>query len=242
MLKTSLLLFGYGGVEPAAHDCLFHELIRDPGDIAWAHRIVFDDALIERSRSVALSRSIRSDADVVVMLDHDIVWEPGDVAALARRAHKENAIVGGLYACRGYRAGFSSRLATQGVAWKEGGDTLHKAEYVATGFMAIPRRCAERIVACCTRPDAPDWARVSECIGVDRPEQTFHDFFRCVSVPCTMAGYEDKMEMLSEDWSLCKRAAFSDVPLYVWEKPRLRHYGRHGFRVDDDGLRGKAPG
>lgn len=237
MLNVSLQLYAWGGIEPAAHDAIFAELTR-PSDIAWSHRVVYDDALISRSRSVNLSRAVRAESDVVVFVDHDIVWQPGDIAALVEKAHKERAIIGGLYACRGYRAGFSSRMAGQGISWHDGGDKLHKAEYVATGFVAIPRRCAERILAICTRPDAPPEMEIRECIGVDRPEITFHDYFRCISVPCTMEGYEDKWEYLSEDFAFAARARFAEVPLFVWEKPSLRHFGKHGFRVDD-GLRGE---
>lgn len=239
-IKAAMHLYGYGGVEPAAHDAVFAELIT-PNNLAWAHRVVFDDALIERSRSVNLSRALKGGADVVCMVDHDLTWKPGDLAALAEKAYEENAIVGGLYACRGYKAGFSSRLAAQGVPWTPGGDKLHSAEYVATGFIAIPRRCAERIIAVCTRPDATPEMRIQECIGVDRPEVTFWDFFRSVSMPCTMEGYEDKYEFLSEDWSFAARARYSDVPLFVWEKPTLKHWGKHAFTVED-GLRGLRPG
>ena len=241
-LKVGLGLFAWGGIEPAAHDGIFAEFTHPAnGDIHWAHRVVYDDALIERSRSVHASTALRGGADVIVQLDHDIQWVPGDLAALARKAAAVNGIVAGLYACRSFRRGFSSRLAEQGVAWKNGGDALHKAEYVATGFFAISASALRRIIACGQRPDAPPEMRISECIGVDRPENTFWDIFRCISVPCTMAGYEDKAEALSEDWSACRRAAFAEVPIYVWEKPVLRHFGRHGFTVDD-GLRAPRPG
>lgn len=241
-LKVGFGLFGYGGLEPVVHDCVFAEFTNpDNSDIHWAHRLVYDDALIERSRSVHMSSALKGGADVIVQVDHDIQWVPGDLGALARKANEVNGIVAGLYACRSFRRGFSSRLAEQGVAWKEGGDTLHKAEYAATGFFAISARALRRLIVCGQRPDAPEWAKISECVGVDKPENTFWDIFRCVSVPCTMAGYEDKQEMLSEDWSACRRAAFAEIPVYVWEKPTLRHWGKFPFSVDD-GLREKPPG
>lgn len=236
-----MALFGYGGIEPPAHDAVFGELITpENADIQWAHRVVYDDALIDRSRSVTVARAMRSNADVIVMVDHDIQWAPGDLGALAKQAKKANAIVGGLYACRSLKRGFSSRLEAQGVSWNPGGETLHRAEYVATGFMAIPTNALRRIIVCCERPDAPPEMRVTECVGVDKPEHTFWDVFRPMAVPCTMEGFQDKSEYLSEDWAFCARAKFAEVPLYIWERPVLRHWGKHGFTVDD-GLREAKP-
>ena len=36
------------------------------------------------------------------------------------------------------------------------------------------------------------------------------------------------------------RAAFAEVPIYVWEKPVLRHWGKYPYSVDN-GLRAPRP-
>lgn len=233
-MNVAIQLFGYGGIEPTAHDAIFGEFTHAANsDITWAHRVVYDDALIERARSVNMSRALHSKADVIVQIDHDIQWVPGDVGALARKALAENAIVGGLYPCRSYQRGFSSRLQTQAVKWTTGGEKLHPAEYVATGFMAVSKRAVERIIAVCMHPDASPEMKVTECIGVERAEESFWDLFRCMTTPCTLPGSEGKNENLSEDWSFCARARFAEVPLFLYERPLLRHWGRYGFTFND---------
>lgn len=241
-LKTHMLIFGYGGLNAHCHNSIFSELTK-PAPINWVHRVIDDDALIDRSRSRALSRFLQAIEPedrhaAFVMVDHDIQWRPGDLAAIAKAAAKENALVGGLYACRALTAGFSSRLEAEGISFKVGGDKLHKAEYLATGFLAGSVSAVRRILACCQRPDAPEWARITECLGVDAKDDPFYDFFRPVAVPSTMQA--GKNEYLSEDWAFTKRATFAEVPLWISETPVLRHWGQFPFGVQH-GMR-PAPG
>ena len=244
-LKVSMVVFGYGGLNSRCHDSIFMELTHKPNaDIEWTHRTIDDDALIDRSRSRAASRFLQSVPDeerrsVFVFVDHDIQWRPGDLGTLARQAAREQGIVGGLYACRSMQRGFSSRLAAEGASFKVGGDKLHPAEYVATGFMACSVVALRRISACCQRPDATPVMRITECIGLDTKDDSFFDFFRPVPLACNLPGYEGKMEYASEDWAFAARARYSEVPLFVSETPILKHWGPYPFTINA-GARPKA--
>ena len=246
-LKIFLSVFGYGGLHARTHKSIFDELTRFPSQVEWTHRVITDDALIDRSRSRALSSFVRAvDNDdrraAFAMVDHDIAWRTGDLARLANTAASENAVVGGLYACRGMRAGFSSRLVPGGAPFKFGGGGLHEAQHVATGFMAGSISAVRLVLEHCWVPDAPpgvslrwprepppEWARITECVPVASGDGPWWDFFRPVPLPETLPGYEGKWNYASEDWAFCARARHAGVRLLISEAPQLVHYGQFGF-------------
>lgn len=241
-----LCLFAYGGVEPETMDSVLAELFEaQRRGVLMSYSRTGDDALISRSRSFAASRFLDSGSPVMVMVDHDIAWEPGDLLALAQKAKEENTLVAGMYPCRAFQQGFASRLVTDGVPFAPGGNATHEAEYVATGFLAIPRgvlvKMAEQLqnydhVLEDTEQEEAEALRIFKCIGLNGAEsEPFYDFFRCFSTrgtwkPGTAAA---EYEYLSEDWAFSKRAVAVGFTPKIYERPRLRHFGRHGFTLKD---------
>lgn len=195
-----------------------------------------DDALISRSRSHAASHFLKSGAAVWMQVDHDIAWEPGDLLALCDEAKKRKTLVAGAYACRAFNRGLASRLASDGVRFELGGSAVHEAEYVATGFLAVERGVLLKMIEELGGPyDVDDNLKIKECIGLNGAEsEAFYDFFRCVSVPRTFdKANKADFEYLSEDWAFCLRARACGFTPLVYERPRLRHFGRHGFTLAD---------
>lgn len=201
------------------------------------------DALIERSRSRALSWILPDDAaDVLVMIDHDIEFKPEDVYGLAIKALETDGLVGGIYSSRAFGKGWACRLVGEEVDRVEiGKNSLIPATYLGTGFLAIPRNVAIRLVETFAGAGVDSAMQITKC--KDDPNfdaagsPYFYDFFRCVPMP--IEGHFGEYEFLSEDWAFCARSAKIGVPMNAWAKPVLRHWGMYGYeqkdaRLDED--------
>lgn len=218
-MKIQLTLFSYGGVHGATVDSLLDELAVASGEMYFGR--VADDALISRSRSVAASRFLETPCDVWFMLDHDLSWRPGDVTATCQKALEVGSVVAGMYSYRSMGKGHASRLAKRTIRFPIGEDVLMPADYVASGFCAVPRAVLVKIVEC---------GLVTRCLRSLDGEK-FYDFFRPIVIPSTVV--EGEHEYLSEDWSFCRRAVEAGFKTLVYAKPALVHHGDYGYRVVD---------
>ena len=225
VIKVHLTIFTYGGIAGHTFDCLVDEL-----GYAAMHGVeihfqrVAEDALISRSRSYAASKFLKGPCEVMFMLDHDIQCEVGDIIKTCQKAIEAKAIIGGMYSFRSRGNGHSSRLARRLMRFPSGLDELIPAEYVASGFMAIPKVSIEAVVK---------HESVRECLYLDG--SPFWDLFRPLVVSSTT--FPGKLEYLSEDWSFCHRAREVGVKQYVYALPKLKHHGDYGYTVED-GIRG----
>lgn len=261
-----ICVFSYGGIEANTMWTLVKEMrLMDQLGIKFLLHNVHGDALISRSRSKALSEFMTvPDLNVCVMVDHDMQWEPGALAALAVKAHERKACVAGLYACRGFGRGTSSRIKIpngQELKLKAGEDKLLDADYLATGFLAIPKLVAEEVLKAGLSAQNDFVNKNHETHALNTAElgnQALHacayndgslmyDFFRpiCVSASREVIDAAKRLdekveplnlhEYLSEDWSFSWRCtkANPNRPLYVWTKPWLTHIGSHAYSLLD---------
>lgn len=222
-METMLALFPYGGIDGRVLECVLGEMAEADGKILYYR--AQDDALISRARSYVASLFYqKTKADVLVMVDHDILWSPGDVAQMAAKAHSLGALVGGFYATRSRRGGHAGRLMADRVSdLRLGTDKLHDAEYLPGGFIAIPRSVLRKII---------------EAKGVDRclynTMEEFWDFFRPLTVPSTLVDDPSVKEYLSEDWAFCHRARLAGAEKqFLWAKPLLGHIGTTVYTMTD---------
>ena len=244
-MKPVVAVFTYGGIEGQTFDSYLNEMLEaQVKGVPFKHARVHGDALISRSRSKALSGFLNlpaSEANVFFMLDHDLEWEVGSIMATCAKAYERQAIVGGIYSCRGFAMGHSGRFKNEGVRLRPGVDELHEAEFIGGGFVAIPRVVAEEVLKAGLKAGKEgriDFAAtdtnlaLTECIYTD--DSGFYDFFRPVVVPSTLKPSDKRHEYLSEDWSFNWRAreANPNRPQYLWARPRLRHWGQHGYTMD----------
>lgn len=251
-IKVVLGLFSYGGLEEATLDSVLAELsfASQHGKQVLYHRIS-GDALIERSRSRALGKFLESEGDVMVMVDHDIQWRPGDLIHVAEQAVKENALVGGLYCKRAFGKGWSSRVPPSGGV-EFGKPGLLETPALATGFMAIPRslvlgmidqlditqdRWKESFATAIKSGDHELIANLQDLSiapiadGAYRQiDFKYHDYFRCIRAP---SGNEGVFQFLSEDWSFANRAIFCGYKSYISTYPLLVHHGQYGYTIPD---------
>lgn len=194
---------------------------------------LWNDALISRSRSLMASKLLTDEhlaaADVIVFIDDDIVFEPGDLWKIVEGARETGDIYGGGYVVRSREAHLSSRtLPDRGVI--EFRQTPERrpveVQYLATGFMAVPRSVVESVVAGEFR-DADGTHRVHRCeVGGDRP-------FWPVFSPFTVREPDGRLHYLSEDWAFCERARQAGHRVWMDASIILQHMGWYPFTVAD---------
>lgn len=252
-MRVVLGLFSYGGVCEATVDSVLGELgwCSHNSKLVAYHRIS-GDALIERSRSRALGQFLQTDADVMVMVDHDLQWRPGDLYHIAEQAYENSSLVGGLYCKRAMGRGWSSRVPLEG-AIEFGKPGLIETAALATGFLAIPRRVVEGMIEKLDTTK-PFWqSKMKEAISSGdtasicslqdmsiapiadgayrKVDFNYHDFFRCVRAP--NASNPEIFQFLSEDWAFSVRANYCGFKSYLSTFPLLIHHGEYGFTVAD---------
>lgn len=251
-MLTVLGIFSYGGVCEGTLDCILGELsYASQHKLDTAYHRISGDALISRSRSRALGKFMESKADVMVMVDHDIQWRPGDAAHIAKVAVEKGALVGGLYCKRAIGKGWSSRVPVSG-AIEFGTPGLIETPALATGFLAIPRTVVERIddlldvngekwqAAFKDAIEAKEYKLVSELQDAsvapiaDGAYRTvdfkYKDYFRCIRATGMAPGI---YQFLSEDWSFSVRAVFCGLKSYISTYPLLTHIGDYSYRIPD---------
>jgi hypothetical protein len=204
-----LCVFAYADIMPSTMDCLLRDL-PSLGPVVY-HRESLD-ALISRARSTAASIFLRSECDVLVMIDHDLGWQPGDLQRLIAGARHTRGVVGGLYPKRTFGKGFASRILEEG-AHAIPSNVLVEAEYVSTGFFAVHREVVEGVAATMPLTNGDFWPLFLPMLSPPRAD--------------------GRPEYLSEDWAFCERARNLGFPLYLDLAPVLTHTGRHTYRLID---------
>lgn len=197
---------------------------------------IWNDALICRSRSRVVSGLLpdligsgaQRGGDVMVFLDHDIEVPAADVLRLGEMAVEQNAVVGIPYALRDpYRRRWAGRIEG-GKMPCVGQDVVIDAHLIPT-LMAVPARALREIWNHCSTSPNPA-LKVTRCKDNAVAGWThFIDFFRPMPVPLP----DGDAEYLSEEWAFCHRARAAGVPVRLWLKPVVKHYGSFPFTMPE---------
>lgn len=207
--RTRVVPFLYANAAPETVDCLFRLALEWP-EIDYERRS--SDALIDRARSRAASDFLfHTDFEVLIMIDHDMIWEPGDIQHLAAACARTKGVVGGVYPKRNMGENPPIRFHNDGV-YEFGSNVVARVTYVSTGFMAIHREVLEKMAA-----DMP------------RTVGGFVAFFQ----PGIATLPDGRSEYLSEDWAFCLRASGVGAPVHADLWPRIRHVGEYIYRMID---------
>lgn len=216
---ATLWLLAYAGITAGTHVSIIQEL-RDWPNLR--HAVLPGESLLDRVRSRVASLFLQADrreaGDVVLFVDSDISWQPGDLSHLARRALEQNAIVGGIYPKRTFGEGSAIRFGQVTGSWQIGQDALIPAEYVGNGFIAIPRAIAQAVAD--TMP------------LVREGQYRYWPMFLSQAVEVTHDG-ETGHEFLPEDYSFQHRAKALGFRCFADTYPRLRHEGHYVYRLVD---------
>jgi hypothetical protein len=185
------------------------------GDVLF--RPQCNDALVSRSRSIAASQFLKSDADVLLIIDTDIVFLAEDARRLCAEALKMQRPMVGLYSSRSdgdKKMPTSCLLRGQTICSEDATPTLIR--WGATGFMAIPRAPLVRL------------ARDLPLCHADR-EWAFRPFF----MPFVADNDDGEPIYLSEDYAFCERAAQVGFPTYCLPDIKLLHIGPYPYSLGE---------
>jgi len=208
-MKIGLYMIAYSGVEAATYECSLADILRLAGSNVAVH-IIANDADIARSRSKVAASFLRTDEDVCVMVDHDIVWRPGDIECIAKEAHERGAIVAALVSKKNFGEG-SASCHNKDIKLEEiGTDRLVPATWVGGAFTAYARAPLEAV---CALPD----------IQTVHGPMAFHQM---------IVEARGERIRLSEDYAVCQRARDLGFDVFISCKPKCGHYGKVVFMSD----------
>lgn len=204
----------YDGVVAGTLSSLLQSFVAFQGSGDSVHfRVTGSDALISRARSILASQFLLTDCEVLFTLDSDIVFPPDAISRVCRKALETGQIVAGLYTTRGSEVRIALRVPEGKHQFPT--DELIEAEYVNTGFMAVPRKVLEDMVPTLEKVHLKDdWM----CPGGWWP------FY---------APFVHKGLYLSEDWAMCERAIRLGYKCYVDNSIVLGHVGTKVYKLQD---------
>ena len=176
------------------------------------------DALIARSRGRMATGFLKSDAEVLLFLDDDIVYEPQDIQKmLLCQKQYDLDIVGAAYAIKDEQnPNFAIRTLNDGefVFGKKG--SIIEVMYISAGCMAVKRRVFEKMIE-------------AEMVHLCHPDSAkYYPFF--IGQEKVLNG---KWTDLSEDWSFCEKARQLGFRVWCDTTIKLHHIGLKTYDWDD---------
>lgn len=195
--------------------------------VIWAP--LWNDALIGRSRSIMCTEFLKTDADVMVIIDDDIVFEWPDFWKIVEGARETRGVYGGAYVTRSTEPHISSR-SIPGTGEQEFRATPNRRpveyQYLATGFWAVHRDAMEAMIGA-SFEDAYGGHKIEQVqLGADRP---FYPFFS----PFVCREDDGRLHYLSEDWAFSNRARQLGFKVWVDLSIILLHMGEYPYSVAD---------
>lgn len=200
----------------------------------WEHDDLIDEAqrqgymverlnnypYIDQAKCLLTERALRRGAEVVVLIDHDMIFELDAVQLLAEAAQERSAIVAGLYLTRRIKGTAVVHLdpVPESILCFKAGD-LYPCSCLPGGFTAMPRSALERIpVKSATLGDGKTTVRLWFYNQVWRTSE---------------ADQPEKLVWCGEDTSFSQRCREAGVPMFVDTRHRIFHKGTHKFALED---------
>lgn len=265
--KTIIAEFTYGGILPQTHSCSLRDAVRAAG-FAGKHQMLNElqqaglilpdavkqlaphwpvtvwqphgDALIERLRSMVARDFLKSDGEVLIMLDHDLEWQEaredyeGDLLRVARICAEKRSIVGAAVSKKSKNQGVASMIRAEDMGreldFGGPGASILDVHYVGSAFTAYHRDVLEAVTA------------RSE-IYPGQPMQVVAPGFAPVfATICVPHPYDTRQLLhLSEDWAFCHRAASLGFKTWLDMAPRVYHWGSYRYGVEEDSQQPPPP-
>lgn len=182
------------------------------------YQIKSGDALIERGRAIVATSFLRKypQCDVMVQIDSDIQFSPGDVHLLASQVRQTKGVVCGLYSTRSRTQPFPAAFLEQGTPVDTGSPDPVPIRWPSTGFVGAHRDVL---------------AKLAEGMPLCHPDENIEHYpFFNVEIDKDDRGVWIN---LSEDYSFGKRVREAGFGIYCSPSIRLRHIGTHAFRLED---------
>jgi hypothetical protein len=211
-LERALILVPYYGAIDQQHASSVSELVKR----GWLHAMVNNCALVDHSRAALAGMALRDthDFDMVLWIDHDIVFSEGEAHAIVKTARELDAMVGAPVIIKKPRG----PIMCIGL---EPGKPLH------FGPSAEPLECAGLPFGFTAMP--MHWLRtVCESVG-SSPGPGGIEVWPAFS--CTRA-HETGVYM-SEDYSFCQRYRDLGGKCYLDTRRRVGHKGSYVYTIED---------
>lgn len=193
------------------------QLIEQAKDAGYQIELLHNYPYIDQARCLLAERALKRDIDVVFFVDHDMIFDIGDIELMAGEALSHNAVVSGLYLTR--RAMGTAVVQLDPIpekiqCFKAGG--LYPCAGLPGGFTAIPRRVLEEMpIKKALLPDGKTLVRLWFFNDVYWPEGS------------------ERGVWLGEDSSFSRRLKQAGYKMFVDTRPRLFHKGSHKFALED---------
>lgn len=203
--------------------------------VAW--ETLVGDALISRTRAQLATKFLLDpelqDADVMVIIDDDVQFQPDDMWRIVQGAREHDCLYGGVYFTR-ERVPHSASLGLTDTpmrfqAYDDDGNRMPpnptEIRYLATGFMAIPRTVLSAMLLT-VYEDKQGQHSIEYCErgGGDLP---FYDFFRPFVIEDEDIADRSRTvsHYLSEDWAFGERARQAGYRTLADQSILLGHRG-----------------
>lgn len=204
---------------------------------------------IDVARGAAAAVALRGGFEGLFFIDHDIIFDPQDVVAMMREAHREQAIVYQLYSMRtsGKRAIGAPDPSVKKATFHKGGG-LYPGLYGGFGFTAIPRFALEAIGESMLELDAgwaklqgifslrsgfPDWRELKEALSC---EGALADHLRAHESDEIWKRVIRKLsgnDYAGEDISFFHRAKRLGLKTLLDTRPVIAHKGTYRYGLED---------
>lgn len=223
-MREDIVLAAYHG--PGAHE--HYESLRK---IRALNLASINQCPIDAARSYLLQVGMDKTAcEVFVFIDSDVAFEVDGYERLVQSCQETKAVVAGCYLSKTLDG--AQRIAgelpdqDQELGFFAAGG-LHSARIVPMGFTAIHRSAVEQMIASGQAGEKCTFLR-----GHSEQAECYPLF-----MPMIRAGIYQM-----EDYAFSLRALAAGVELFFDTRPRLKHYGPHGYSVTDLHLASKDYG
>lgn len=216
---ATIILCAWRNLLAETAECML--MLRDRG---WAYMIKRGDALITRSRSIAVSSWYRNrpDDDVFLMIDDDVVFLPEHAEHCVKLAREKHSIVCGAYPVKDGTHFACRRFPGQQIEFGENTEPV-EIVYPATGFMAVHRDVIDAMIAAKTPEGLPHFP---ECGDGDGRMWPFFDTF-------WLTGPDGKSEYLSEDYAFGEVARQLGFKVWLDTTVNLFHMGYYPYCLEN---------
>lgn len=206
-MKVTACIPYFGGIDSSHLQCIM-ELGQTDVQVAAVYNVPY----IDQARSIMATKHMQ-DSDVIVFIDHDMIFKPENVLQLAGEAYARSAVVGAAYCTRSQKGpqvcAFTEELP---LTFYDGGSVV-KATGLGCGFMAISTSVLELLVL------EERLVTVSTCI--DAPA---YPFFAC---EISDGGW------WGEDLSFCRKCVRHDIGLFLDSRIRVGHKGSYVYHLEN---------
>jgi len=196
-------------------DCLtrLFLLCRERG-IQITNGTIYGDALVSRAQSVAASCFVRSDADVMLTIGSDTIFEPEDAIQLCEYACEGYDIIGAVVMKREENP--IPACPIPGTLVMDSDQRPVEVSIMGTGFTATHRRVLDAMV-----PTMPLTAQTSPL--------PFWPFY----MPAVIEDAKDGYLYLSEDWAMAHRAKKLGFKCWIDPTVRVGHLSTTMLTMED---------